>query len=52
MDHQEITALLRKEIEPVTGCTGPTAYALAAAAGRPYLTAPVRSIRVYVSPPI
>lgn len=50
MDHQEITALLRKEIEPVTGCTGPTAYALAAAACRPYLTAPVRSIRVYVSP--
>lgn len=50
MDHNEITALLRQEIEPVTGCTGPTAYALAAAACRQYLTAPVQSIRVYVSP--
>ena len=50
MEHDEITSLLRQEIEPVTGCTGPTAYALAAAACRPYLTGEVKSIRVYVSP--
>ena len=50
MDHSEITDLLHKEIVPVTGCTGPTAYALAAAACRRYLTGSIKSINVYVSP--
>ena len=50
MKYDEITALLRREIEPVTGCTGPTAYALAAAACSKYLTGGITAIRVYVSP--
>lgn len=50
MNHSEITDLLHKEIVPVTGCTGPTAYALAAAACRRYLTGSIKSINVYVSP--
>ena len=50
MTHQEITELLHKEIVPVTGCTGPTAYALAAAACRPYVTGRIRSYKVFVSP--
>ena len=35
---------------PAHGCTGPTAYALAAARCRPHLTAPPESMTVYVSP--
>ena len=50
MTHQEITELLHKEIVPVTGCTGPTAYALAAAACRPYVTGRIRSYKIFVSP--
>jgi len=50
MTHSEITALLKKEMIPATGCTGPTAYALAAANCRPYMTAPPEEIHVSVSP--
>ena len=50
MTHKEITALLHSEIVPVTGCTGPTAYALAAAACRPYVTGSILSWNVVVSP--
>ena len=50
MTHQEITELLHKEIVPVTGCTGPTAYALAAAACRSYVTGKIRSYKIFVSP--
>ena len=48
--HNEITKLLHDEIVPVIGCTGPTAYALAAAACRKYVTGSIREYRVYVSP--
>lgn len=50
MNHQDITEMLRREIVPALGCTGPTAYALAGARCRPYLTAEVESIDVYVCP--
>ena len=50
MTHQEITNLLQTEMVPALGCTGPTAYALAAACCRPYLTAASEQIRIYVSP--
>ncbi len=50
MLHHEITNLLRDELAPATGCTGPTAYALAAAACRAYVTGDIRHFRVYVSP--
>lgn len=50
MTHQDITNLLRREMVPALGCTGPTAYALAGARCRPYLTAEVESIDVYVCP--
>lgn len=50
MTHSELTALLRKEMIPATGCTGPTAYALAAANCREYMTAPAKSVQVFVSP--
>ena len=50
MTHSELTALLRKEMTLATGCTGPTAYALAAANCRRYMTAPAETIEVCVSP--
>ena len=50
MTYQQLTALLKKEMVPAHGCTGPTAYALAAARCRPHLTAPPESMTVYVSP--
>lgn len=50
MKHQDITNLLKKEMVPALGCTGPTAYALAAARCKPYLTAEVKLMKIYVSP--
>ena len=50
MTHEEITALLQLEMSLATGCTGPTAYALASACCREYLTAEPTEIRVRVSP--
>ena len=50
MTHSEITKLLHDEMIPVTGCTGPTAYALAAASCRKYVTGKIKEFRVYVSP--
>ena len=50
MTYQQLTALLKQEMVPAHGCTGPTAYALAAARCRPHLTAPPESMTVYVSP--
>ena len=50
MKPYDFTALLKKEMVPARGCTGPTAYALASACCRPYLTAEPREIRMYVSP--
>lgn len=50
MSHDEITSLLQHEITAVTGCTGPTAYALASACCRPHMTSPARRIDVQVSP--
>ncbi len=50
MTYQQLTALLKKEMVPAHGCTGPTAYALAAARCRPHLTAEPESMTVYVSP--
>ena len=50
MTNPEFTALLKKEMVPALGCTGPTAYALAGACCKPYLTAAPRDVRVYVSP--
>jgi len=46
----EITKLLKKEMEPAYGCTGPTAYALATSCCKPYITAPPERIEIYVSP--
>lgn len=50
MTHNEITNLLKKEMLPALGCTGPTAYALATACCKPYMTAPAKEVRIYVSP--
>ena len=50
MNHEEINRLLQREIEAVTGCTGPTAYALAAAACRKYVTGNILQYHVFVSP--
>ena len=50
MTHAEIGALLKKEMVPALGCTGPTAYALATACCRPFLTAKPRQADIYVSP--
>ena len=48
--HKMLTELLRKEMIPALGCTGPTAYALATACCRPYLTAKPKEVKVRVSP--
>lgn len=50
MTSQELTILLKKEMVPALGCTGPTAYALATASCRPFLTAEPIEIKIYVSP--
>ena len=50
MTHAEIGALLKKEMVPALGCTGPTAYALATACCRPFFTAKPRQVDIYVSP--
>ena len=50
MTYQKLTALLKREMVPAHGCTGPTAYALAAARCRPHLTEEPESMTVYVSP--
>lgn len=50
MTHEDITKLLKKEMVPALGCTGPTAYALAAARCKPYLTAKPEQMNIYVSP--
>ena len=50
MLHKMLTELLRKEMIPALGCTGPTAYALATACCRPYLTAKPKEVKVRVSP--
>ena len=50
MTRQEITRLLQTEMVPALGCTGPTAYALATACCRPYLTAAPEKVKIYVSP--
>ena len=50
MSAYDFTALLKKEMLPARGCTGPTAYALASACCRPYITAEPCGIRMYVSP--
>ncbi|NCB41981.1 MAG: serine dehydratase subunit alpha family protein [Clostridia bacterium] len=50
MTHEDITKLLKKEMVPALGCTGPTAYALAAARCKPYLTAEPTLMNIYVSP--
>lgn len=50
MTNVEISALLKKELIPALGCTGPTAYALATACCRPYLTSKLRRVIIYVSP--
>lgn len=50
MTNSELSSLLKKEMLPALGCTGPTAYALATACCQPYLTAPVQEVKVYVSP--
>jgi len=42
--------MLKSEMVPALGCTGPTAYALAAARCRPHLTAKPTHMKVYVSP--
>lgn len=51
MTQHEITALLRKEMAPALGCTGPTAYGLAAACCKPYVKGELKKIRMFVSPP-
>lgn len=50
MNNYRFTDLLRKEMVPALGCTGPTAYALASACCRPYVTSTPEDIKVYVSP--
>lgn len=50
MTRSEITHLLKSEMLPALGCTGPTAYALATACCKPYLTAEPTEIKIYVSP--
>lgn len=50
MTHEELRTLLQTEMVPALGCTGPTAYALATACCRPYLTAAPTQIDIHVSP--
>lgn len=50
MTPPELTGLLKKEMIPALGCTGPTAYALATACCKPFLTAEPKEVKVYVSP--
>ena len=50
MTREAMTQMLRREMVPALGCTGPTAYALAAACCRPHLTGEVTGMDVYVSP--
>jgi len=50
MTREGITRMLKKEMVPALGCTGPTAYALAAARCKPYLTAEAKLMNIYVSP--
>lgn len=50
MTSQQITDFLKKEMVPALGCTGPTAYALATACCKPYLTSDPEDIQIYVSP--
>ncbi|MCI8649639.1 MAG: serine dehydratase subunit alpha family protein [Anaerotruncus sp.] len=50
MDQKKLTMLLKKEMVPALGCTGPTAYALATACCRPYLTGALQEVKIYVSP--
>jgi len=50
MTHDDITKMLQREMVPALGCTGPTAYALAAARCRPLMTGPAEKMKVYVSP--
>lgn len=47
---KDITKMLVKEMVPALGCTGPTAYALAAARCKPLLTAEPKLMKIYVSP--
>ncbi len=49
-DYNELTALLEREVRPALGCTGPTAYALAAASCRPFLTAKANRLVMALSP--
>ena len=50
MNCEDFTKLLKKEVVPALGCTGPTAYALAAACCKPYTTEQLKSMDIYVSP--
>ena len=52
MTREAMTQMLRREMVSALGCTGPTAYALAAACCRPHLTGEVTGMDVYVSPAI
>lgn len=50
MTPYELTMLLKKEMVPALGCTGPTAYALATACCKPFLTDIPKEVKIYVSP--
>lgn len=50
MNYTDMTRMIKREMVPALGCTGPTAYALAAARCKPLLTAYPEQINIYVCP--
>lgn len=49
-EQSKLISLLKREVLPALGCTGPTAYALVTACCRPHMTAPAQKLTLELSP--